>query len=529
MDWSGGSLRSLRAGGRLYWFFLSRRVPPVPLHGVRAWTAVLYHTVFTLALLKHGNAEAEREFVIRGDQVLPAEVEVRDVLELFQLLELSSEVNHAAAANRRVGKGAVLRRSAVGYTTPADAETERQMRLIDERVSKYHGILSHSSSMASISDFSTQLTDSGGVALLFPALNTVQLDAPRSLLEIGGFKDMPLSKPNYLPNVAELSEFRRVLGLFSKELAAAAGVDPNELVGMLYALGRWSDGWIRSHRQALFQFMQRGYAVTVSAATFTQALAGITRCYLMYLELVGADAVGEEEAAAVVRKALARLSYVDADFARLSLWDRGPLKVLLRNGDHVIWDLSALPAIARDALTAIGSLSGTTGDIKGDNFEAEVGEFLRDNGFSMWRCSALLRAGGLVRDVDASFITGDTLWVIECKAYAAGYRVERGDYAALQDRWRTLNRDLAYALSLAEYIRDHHEGQPWELPATVTRIVHCVIVHCVCTPLAEHMYEQGDEYWLSSDVPRVCLPRELVEFARTERPAVAIAVNRRAS
>lgn len=43
------------------------------------------------------------------------------------------------------------------------------------------------------------------------------------------------------------------------------------------------------------------------------------------------------------------------------------------------------------------------------------------------------------------------------------------------------------------------------------------------------MYEQGDEYWLSSDVPRVCLPRELVEFARTERPAVAIAVNRRAS
>lgn len=77
MDWSGGSLRSLRAGGRLYWFFLSRRVPPVPLHGVRAWTAVLYHTVFTLALLKHGNAEAEREFVIRGDQVLPAEVEVQ--------------------------------------------------------------------------------------------------------------------------------------------------------------------------------------------------------------------------------------------------------------------------------------------------------------------------------------------------------------------------------------------------------------------------------------------------------------------
>ncbi len=142
----------------------------------------------------------------------------------------------------------------------------------------------------------------------------------------------------------------------------------------------------------------------------------------------------------------------------------------------------------------------------------------------MWRCSALLRAGGLVRDVDAPFITGETLWVIECKAYAAGYRVERGDYAALQDRWRTLNRDLAYALSLAEYIRDHHEGQPWELPATVTRIVHCV-----CIPLAEHMYEQGDEYWLSSDVPRVCLPRELVEFARTERPAVAIAVNRRAS
>ncbi len=229
------------------------------------------------------------------------------MLELFQLLELSYEVNHAAAANRRVGKGAVLRRSAVGYTTPADAETERQMRLIDERVSKYQGILSHSSSMASISDFSTQLTDSGGVALLFPALNTVQLDAPRSLLEIGGFKDMPLSKPNYLPNVAELSEFRRVLGLSSKELAAAAGVDPDELVGMLYALGRWSDGWIRSHRQALFQFMQRGYAVTVSAAAFTQALAGVTRCYLMYLELVGADAVGEEEAAAVVRKALARL------------------------------------------------------------------------------------------------------------------------------------------------------------------------------------------------------------------------------
>jgi hypothetical protein len=507
---------------RGYWFYLSRRLPPRPLHGVRPWTAVLYLTVFTLALLKYGTAAVD-DLVLRDDQLFPDEVTFEDVLALHQVLELAYEHNHAAAAYRRVGKGAVIRPGDNdNYATPGDPDTERRIRLLDDRVARYQDILSHAGSMASIQQLPDGPVDPAALPLLFPVPNAGQEDAPAWLLGLGGVERNYLGRPNFLPYMAQLAGLRRVLLLFADALVTTARVHPDELIGVLVALGSLTNAWLHTRPEIMFQFMQRGYAVTGTPKRFAETQAAITREYRRYLEQVGSEKADPSTAEAAVTRVLEYLSYTGEGFSTLSLWDRRPLKLLLRVGDHVFWDLSALPAIAGDTLTVVGSLSGDTGNLKGENFQTEMADFLRgQEGLSVWRCSELLKAAGQLRDVDASFIVGDTLWIVECKARAANIRAMRGDYAALQDRWEQTKDDLCQARTLAEFVRNFHRGQHWELPPNIARITHCV-----CTPFAEHMYELGERYWLANNVPRVCLPRELVDFARTREPDGTIDVPR---
>jgi Nuclease-related domain len=495
---------------RLFWLHMSRRLPPISLHGSKPWTTVLFRTVFKLALLKYGHGCVDAEFAREDDQFVTTDLDFEDVLALYQMLELACEQNFVASAFRRVGKGAVLlAKGAGGFDTPADEDLERRIKLLDRRVLRYQDTLSHSGSMTSAAPTTSTELNISDLLLPFPQMNVEQSDIPDPFLKLGGLGPMPFGKPNYLPGMVQMAGIRRVLLLFADDLRIATGADPDELIGVLFAFGRRQMSQIGSHPQAAIQFLQRGYMVTTSDEAYAAALSDVAEGYRTYASQVAKKDICPAAAWITVSRVLEQLTYTEDDLRQINLWDRAPHKLVVRAGEYAMWDMSSLPLILGASLATIGSYSGVTGEVKGKNFEEEVEELLRHQAeLRVWRCREKLKAKNGEREIDASFIAGDVLWVVECKAYATNYRIERGDYAALKGRWRTLQKDLEQARTLARFIEENHSGQRWQLPPEVKRIEYCV-----CTPLAEHMQELGNAYWLSPDVPRVCLPRELVKFA----------------
>jgi hypothetical protein len=44
------------------------------------------------------------------------------------------------------------------------------------------------------------------------------------------------------------------------------------------------------------------------------------------------------------------------------------------------------------------------------------------------------------------------------------------------------------------------------------------IEYCVCTPLAEYIPDVSPEFWFDEETPRICVPAELLEFVKGEKP-----------
>jgi hypothetical protein len=63
------------------------------------------------------------------------------------------------------------------------------------------------------------------------------------------------------------------------------------------------------------------------------------------------------------------------------------------------------------------------------------------------------------------FIVGDTLFLLEWKAFSQNPRIEQGDFAALRDRWKTLRRKyLKQVRTLKEFIEQRRADRDVAVP-----------------------------------------------------------------
>jgi hypothetical protein len=161
----------------------------------------------------------------------------------------------------------------------------------------------------------------------------------------------------------------------------------------------------------------------------------------------------------------------------------------------------------------VGFLGGTPANHKSAAFEREVNAVISaTEGVTVWRRGLLRTEDGRERDLDASFVIDDVL-VVECKAFSANPRIDRGDFAALKGRWETLVAYLKQSQTLAELLTHTRKGRNYEVPDHVTRIEHCV-----CTPIPEYMQDTEPRFWFDGETPRICMPRELLEYATGTKP-----------
>jgi hypothetical protein len=511
------AMRPLLAGhSRFFWLQLARRWPPNPIGDSTVWTTTLYRRIFILAVLKHGSAPTNDELVqfSAGDatQIVPATITDQDVLDLAAVEYLAYELNHAASAFRRVGKGAELRVVDGDLRALADAELQSLITSLDSRVTQY-GSLSGPYGASVDTDLPTDDAEGGDTPLV--ALDLV-VNAGRNAADaLAGFAKVRFERPtNYVPHPIGLDAVREALVRFEADMTALIGVSPDALLATIHGLSIHTLTAMRQDARIAAQLFATGYLPFSYGEHYDGICKNVGRWVQYWWTAKRGDTIDHDDATQIAREAFTALTYSADDLASIDLWTRSPFRLLIAEDDKVVFDYSAIGEVLSGLFARVGFIPNDPDRVKGTAFETEVIRLAGRHGFATWRTGGITGEDGTKREIDASFIVGDTLFLIECKAFSQNPRIEQGDFAALQDRWRTLDtKYLNQARTLKEFIEQRRADRHVAVPAEVIRFEYAV-----CSPAVEWIPNRSAELWLTDIIPRICTPAELIEVMASRRP-----------
>jgi len=532
---------------RLFWLQLTARIPPENVFGVRPDTVWLYRQTLKLAILKYGR-EAGRELVaataqsqspdlwkwaLEGDDeaeipavgtagptiLLPCRLTPDDVLKAFQAEKLCARYYVTTAALRVVWKGGnVVIKEGRYEGVEADPWVEPMIELYDRRQSQFVGLLRGFGSLAG-----SKLLEPGDDAPLraaFPSLNVDREQLPTQL-----FTEKDLRKslarvlrqpgdlvPNYVPHTMDLTSISRLMNLFGDEIENLWGFRPAELSALLVALStRTMFEWM-SHPGLRWMWLQRGYTLIPSYRRLEEEF---TPSFVWAFRRLGGRGGSRRRFGQICRL----LTY--RDFDHISLWERFGFRAFLALRHGILIDHSSLPFLPREVMAPLERLRGDVGRAKGRNFEREVAAILaaRVPGYEPWRCSEAIHfrhhfAEALgEREIDVSFRLKDCLVVVSCKAQSLAPAFDRGEPDALGVRLARINESLREADEIIRALAEERRGLDFEIPHDVEWVLGVA-----CSPHVEYFPMRSDWYFLTPDIPRVCVPEELVAFLESFDP-----------
>lgn len=498
---------------RFFWLQLARRWPSDPIADSTPWTTNLYRRIFHLAVLKHGATGKPDEMIqIPGDgatTVMPTSITTEDVVALGAVEYLAYELNHAASAFRRVGKGAELRVIDGDLRAIADEELQALMRMLDDRVSRY-GTIAGAYGAAVHSDLPTDGPEDVPLMAFDLMVNAVA-EPGESLSSFANLRfEQP---PNFIPHPIMLDEARETLGRFEGEMTDMMGVSPDALLGTIHGLSIHTLTAMRKEPRIAGQLFTSAYLPMSWGEHYDGVCKNIGDWVQHWWRSKRGEEIGHGDATELARQAFDALTYTPADIDEIDLWTRTPLRLVIADEQRALFDFEAIAEVLAGLFERVGFIPGDPGAIKGTAFEDEVNRVAADNGFVPWRTGVVKASDGKEREIDASFTVGSTLFLVECKAFSQNPRIELGDFAALQNRWSTLKEKyLKQARTLRDFVRDHREDDRIGVPDGVG-----TFEYALCTPGVEWIPNRDSELWLSDDVPRICTPTELMNVMNARR------------
>lgn len=495
----------LRRRGRLFWLQIMRRRPPEPIGDSSPWTTGLYRRMMVLAALKHGaDPRADEQVVIAGTEQAPtvsapSALTEEDVVSAAAVEYLAYEMNAAAAAFRRVCKSSRLVVVDDDFRAVADAGLNDLIALHDRRVSMYGSLTGpHGAAV------DTRGTDQGDPSYLIALQSNVSRESASNFQLAMGVR--PEDAPNYIPVPVSVAAARDVLVRFDDALKAAFGISADELLAPLWGVSMVIVNAFSKEPQLGPQLFRTGYFGFSKGERKRDTAQNAAKWVRHWWAEKRGESLTHEEATDIGLRCFDALTWTDADRSSIDLWGRLPLRLLIDVGDMLLFDLDALAEVVGDIFRTVGAIDGDPDDVKGRGFEEELIRRAADAGHATWHTGSVTNSAGAKREIDASFVIGDTLYLVEAKASFQNLRIDKGDFAALKGRWEKLHdRYLNQARGLKEFIEADRAGRNYEVPPEVTRIEHVV-----CTPGVEWIPSRDAELWLTDDIPRICTPDELL-------------------
>jgi SEC-C motif len=504
------AMAEIAAGhSRGYWMHMTRRLPPLPLGGASRWTVLLYRRVLTLAALKYGGpAVREGEFTMIetqvGNQQVPAALDHAAIVDVFALEYLAFEYTTATQAYRRVGKGSRLVILDEDFAAVADDELEDLIQDVDRRVGQY-GELTGKYGAVTDRDFPLDLPEGGHapLAVLATTPNTDRIASPKAMRSKGINVPGPT---NFLAHPVVIDGYREALSSLAAEVEQALGVPPDVLLSVVWSLSMYLVRGIEASPAVEVQLLKTGYLVSKRGEDWARLTLEVSRWVSVLMEHFGHERSDDEQSRELTEAGIGALTWSKQKIASISLWDRLPFNLITDAGEFFLIDYSVLAAMFADIFRQVGFLSGASGNVKAANFEAAVAARGTAEGFVPWKHRVeLYHHDGTCREIDAGFIAGDVLYIVECKAYAQNPRIDRGDWAARLSRQDQLLTYLDQARTLAEFIDAERIGRNYQVPQQITRVEHLL-----CTPGVEFIWGREPHLWLTDEIPRICTVDELM-------------------
>jgi hypothetical protein len=181
--------------------------------------------------------------------------------------------------------------------------------------------------------------------------------------------------------------------------------------------------------------------------------------------------------------------------------------VIYTFGESVLMDFCAIFLILQSAMHFLGADETPKGKV----FEDYVAEIMTKAGFQQWQKGELCAFDGSKREVDYSFINRNALFLCELKCINRSFAFEAGKTEAIKFRTDKLSSALDECDGKALWLSSRPQGKNYKLPQEVAAIVPVVV-----SPFPEYVWSRRDDYWLTEEIPRVCVPEELKSLNEPE-------------
>ncbi|MHB1459256.1 MAG: NERD domain-containing protein [Armatimonadota bacterium] len=200
----------------------------------------------------------------------------------------------------------------------------------------------------------------------------------------------------------------------------------------------------------------------------------------------------------------------DGTFSILALKDDFMPYVFYKLGKHLIADWFNVYHLLNNVLLKVSTFDeGRV--IKGPLFEKSLLEYINQSNLDvkhLFHPNIIIKENNeTIGEIDISLISGSIAFIVECKAYSSSTALIWGNKDANNNRWSYTEDWLRQVFRITEYLSCHPEGDNYCIPLYVKYLVPIVY-----SPAVEHVYFDDDKYLVTPDIPRICIPDELIEL-----------------
>ncbi len=520
---------ALQAHSAYYWLHLYRRIAPRnAFRDSLISTVALYRRTLEIAFFKYGSENTTDEFVtgatpekvLQGRFVeifdsgsgsrerLPeawylARLTFEDFLDLQRIECLGHEYYCITSILRWLYKDSpVFIENPMKYRAEPDPQTGRLARDFDRRSDAY-GALSSAPGIP----ISSRAAGLPRNSVLMPFYNIEGRSAAalgyQTLLDIAA-KDLRGVQPNFALASIDAEYYRSNHAFLNDTCHSKCGFSIDDLAEFAIAVSHALFYGIMTHPPTVrWGMLQLAYA--------HGTLDSFVYNWHQILKAAGSS-VGED----TLRRISHWTSYDSSSRARISLWTRGPSRLIMPlRDDHVVVDYCALPYLLTDVVTDLRDLV-TNWAPKGQSFEDLVALVAEHSpGARIWQRHQVLRAhDGSSREIDVGVMVDDVLYLVDCYTLSRSVAFDQGRREALAFRRARLEAKLAIVDSLAACLGQHPEGVNYQLPQSIR-----TLIPLVASPFVEYIWSEEAGLWVTESIPRIAAVRELERLFRRKKYA----------
>jgi len=504
-----------------YWLMLCHRIRPDAYSpGINPWTEQGARRVMDAAILKYGSFGSGNQLpddvVCDNGSLWPQPINEASVSDAYKLEGLALELEFSTGAVRRLVKNGLFQAAADRSTSRLILSNGKEDCRLIEQYDKRCTLFDRSGT-------------SSGLVTPHQALNCDDSDRPYEIYvpyinahghivpmlwfdvhnqphEVAFTLDFDAPAPsNYIVGPFDMGPHAQFLIDVDAHIGQAS---PRDVVSLLVTMCRHKFEKALYSLPLMRELYQRGYVHTDIDAMFQVLLP---KC-LEYRQRVFKESLS----ASACRKGMAaayRALCLDPEKRNsMSVAHSSPCPIFVPvSRNAVVINYWSIPYWLEELTMETARMAGKSGTIRGNLLEKTILSRMRDDlpDCKLWKKAheVLKLTDGSKMEIDASYVRGDLLVMLEDKNAVHSERFERGVPDAPIQEFSTFDKDLVKLRRNAAKLLLNRSGHNYRLSDDVTTILPVIITNEV-----KYIAIDRPDLFLDDDTPIVCTIDELVEF-----------------